>query len=86
MVLLIHASRNTYRRNREGGRSADNFKKVMPEGHNPKKKHLLHRLVKKVLINSRQTFEAWYGLPSSQRFADGTLWLPGQDSNLQPSG
>ena len=46
----------------------DNFEKVMAEGPNPKKKHLLHRLVKKVLIHSRQTIEIWYALPNSRRF------------------
>ncbi|MBW6503136.1 zinc ribbon domain-containing protein [bacterium] len=64
----------------------DNFEKVMAEGPNPKKKHLLHRLVKKVLIHSRQTIEIWYALPNSRRFEDCNIWLPGQDSNLQPSG
>ena len=64
----------------------DNFEKVMAEGPNPKKKHLLHRLVKKVLIHSRKTVEIWYVLPNSQRFANCNIWLPGQDSNLQPSG
>jgi hypothetical protein len=34
------------------------------EGPNPKKKHLLHRLVKKVLIYDRRTIEIWYGLPN----------------------
>jgi hypothetical protein len=29
-----------------------------------KKKHLLHRLVKKVLIHDRRTIEIWYGLPN----------------------
>ena len=42
----------------------DNFEKVMAEGPNPKKKHLLHRLVKKVLIYDRRTIEIWYGLPN----------------------
>jgi site-specific DNA recombinase len=64
----------------------DNFEKVMAEGPNPKKKHLLHQLVKKVLIHSRQTIEIWYALPNPQRFANSNIWLPGQDSNLQPSG
>jgi hypothetical protein len=32
------------------------------EGPNPKKKHLLHLLVKKVLIHDRRTVEIWYGL------------------------
>jgi len=43
----------------------DNFEKVMAEGHNPKNKHLLHQLVKKVLIYSRQTIEIWYMLPNA---------------------
>ena len=64
----------------------DNFEKVMAGGPNPKKKHLLRRLAKKVLIHSRQTIEIWYALPNTQRFADCNIWLPGQDSNLQPSG
>ena len=34
------------------------------EGPNPKKKHLLHRLLKKVLIYDRRTIEIWYGLPN----------------------
>ncbi len=54
----------------------DNFEKVMVEGPNPKKKHLLHRLVKKVLIHSRQTIEIWYALPNAQRFEDCNTWLP----------
>ena len=29
----------------------------------PQKKHLLHLLVKKVLIKDQHTFEAWYRLP-----------------------
>jgi len=41
-----------------------------------KKKHLLHRLVKKVLIHSRKTVEIWYVLPNSQRFANCNIWLP----------
>jgi hypothetical protein len=52
----------------------------------PKKKHLLRRLVKKVLIHSRDTIEIWYCFPNSQQFANRNFWLPGQDSNLQPSG
>jgi hypothetical protein len=47
-----------------------------------KKKHLLHRLMKKVLIHSRQTIEIWYMLPNTQRFADGNIWLP-MDRSLQ---
>jgi hypothetical protein len=54
----------------------DNFEKVMAEGPNPKKKHLLHRLVKKMPIHSRQTIEIWYMLPNTRRFADCNIWLP----------
>jgi len=42
----------------------DNFEKVMAEGTNPQKKHLLQRLVKKVLIHDRRKVEVWYGLPN----------------------
>ncbi len=48
----------------------------MAEGPNPKKKHLLRQLVKKVLIHNRETVEIWYALPNSQRFADCNIWLP----------
>jgi site-specific DNA recombinase len=64
----------------------ENFEKVFAEGENPKKKHLLQQLVKKVLIHGRDTIEVWYCLPNAQRFANSNIWLPGQDSNLQPSG
>src|SRR5207244_2173659 len=30
----------------------------------PPKKHLPHRLVKKVLVHDRRTVEIWYGLPN----------------------
>jgi urate oxidase len=53
-----------------------NFQEVMAEGPNPKKKHLLHRLVKKVLIHSRQTIEIWYALPNSRRFEDCNTGSP----------
>jgi len=43
----------------------------------PKKKHLLHKLGKRVLIHSRETVEIWYCLPNSQRFANSNIWLPG---------
>ena len=41
-----------------------NFEDVMAEGTNPQKKHLLRRLVKKVLVHDRRTVEVWYGLPN----------------------
>ncbi len=54
----------------------DNFEKVMAEGPNLKKKHLLDQLVKKVLIHSRQAIEIWHILPNTRRFADCNIWLP----------
>ncbi len=42
----------------------DNFEEVMAEGTNPQKKHLLRRLVKKVLVHDRRKVEVWYGLPT----------------------
>ena len=44
-----------------------NFEGVMAEGTNPQKKHLLRRLVKKVLIHDWRTVEVWYGLPNSSQ-------------------
>ena len=42
----------------------DDFEEVLASGTNPQKKHLLRRLVKKVLISDRHTVEVWYGLPN----------------------
>jgi site-specific DNA recombinase len=39
------------------------FEEVMATAENPKMKHLLRRLVKKVLVHDRHTVEVWYGLP-----------------------
>lgn len=49
------------RRHREG---FDDFEHVRASGTNPQKKHLLRRLVKKVLVSYRRTAEVWYGLPN----------------------
>ncbi len=54
----------------------DNFERVMAEGANPQKKHLLHRLVKKVLVHDRRTLEVWYALPNRRGFEDCNKWLP----------
>jgi len=40
-----------------------NLKGVVEAVPNAQKKHLLHLLVKKVLIKDQHTFEAWYRLP-----------------------
>jgi site-specific DNA recombinase len=42
----------------------DEFEEVMASGTNPQKKHLLGRMVKKVLVSDRRTLEIWYGLPN----------------------
>lgn len=64
----------------------DRFEQVMTEGPNPQKKHLLRRLVKKVLVHDRRTIEVWYGLPNTRRFEDCNRWLPGRDSNPRQGG
>jgi hypothetical protein len=55
----------------------ENFERVMAEGPNPQKKHLLRRLVKKVLVHDRRTVEVWYGLPNPHGFEDCNNWLLG---------
>ena len=39
-------------------------------------------------ITPKATYEALFVLDRRERFNDemGVIWLPGQDSNLQPSG
>jgi len=39
-------------------------------------RHLLHRLVKKVLIHDRRTVEVWYALQNARRFEDWNKKLP----------
>ena len=67
----------------------DDFEEVLASGTNPQKKHLLRRLVKKVLISNRHTVEVWYGLPNRnsvrmpgslaprEGFEPPTRWLTG---------
>jgi hypothetical protein len=62
------------------------IERVMAEGPAPQKKHLLHRLVKKVVVHDRRTVDVWYGLPNPQRFEDWNKWLPGRDSNPARGG
>ncbi|MFP4027429.1 MAG: recombinase family protein [Candidatus Brocadiia bacterium] len=65
----------------------ENFEQVMADGTNPQKKHLLQQVVKKVLVHDRQTIEVWYCLPAPASGCEHWEgWLPGEDSNLQPSG
>lgn len=64
----------------------ENVERVLAEGPAPQKKHLLHRLLQKVLVQNRRTVEVWYGLPNPQRFEDWNKWLLGRDSNPRPTG
>jgi len=45
-----------------------NLKGVVDAVPTPQKKHLLHLLVKKVLVCDRRTFEVWYKLPQFPGF------------------
>jgi len=63
----------------------DRFEEVFAAGTNAQKKHLLHNLVKKVLIHDRRTVEVWYALPNPERFENWNTELPRKDSNLRPS-
>jgi len=45
-----------------------NLKGVVDAVPTPQKKHLLHLLVKKVLVCDRRTFEVWYRLPQFPGF------------------
>jgi site-specific DNA recombinase len=53
------------------------FESVFASGTNAQKKHLLHQLVKKVLVQDRRTVEVWYGLPN-QRSVRTPAHLAGQ--------
>ena len=64
----------------------DHFEKVMADGTTAQKRDLLHRLVKEVRVHDRRTIEVWYGLPNRRLFESWNNWLPGADSNHQPTG
>jgi site-specific DNA recombinase len=54
----------------------DNFENVIAEGTNPQRKHLVQRLVSKVLVHDKEKVEVWYKLPDSQGFENRNNWLP----------
>jgi len=56
----------------------DDFEGLMAEGTNPRKRHLLRCLVKKVLVHDRLTVEVWYGLLNSSQVS--------RLQNLAPQG
>ncbi len=43
------------------------FDRVLAAGSNSERKHLLHRVVKKVLAHSRESIEIWYAVPNAER-------------------
>ena len=59
----------------------NDFERVFKSGFNAQKKHLLHRLVKEVRVQSRDTAEVWYAFPQpvvrGDRTADSHIWLRG---------
>lgn len=54
----------------------EHFDQVMATGTNPQKKHLLHQLVKKVLVSDRDTIEVWYFLPEQTSVRTATNMAP----------
>ncbi|MFQ5510028.1 MAG: recombinase family protein, partial [Leptospirillia bacterium] len=54
----------------------EHFDRVMAHGTNPQKKHLLHQLVKKVLVSDRDTVEVWYFLPDQTSVRTTTKVAP----------
>jgi hypothetical protein len=54
----------------------DNFENVMAEGTNPQRKHLVQRLVGRVLVHDKEKVEVWYKLPDSHGFENRNNWLP----------
>ena len=59
----------------------DDFERVSESGLNAQKKHLLHRLVKEVRVQDRDTAEVWYSVPRpaapDQGTVDSHIWLRG---------
>jgi site-specific DNA recombinase len=57
----------------------DDFERVFESGLNAQKKHLLHRLVKEVRVQDRETAEVWYAFPQpvvrGDRTVDSHIWL-----------
>lgn len=68
----------------------DRLDEVMASGEARKKRHLLHLLVKNVLIHDRRTVEVWYSLtirlPQGRGCENWDIWLPGRDLNPRQGG
>ena len=58
------------------------FEKVMEEGTNPQKKHLMQKLINRVVVHDRRTVEIWYWLPNRSSFGSHSYLAPGE--GLEP--
>ena len=63
----------------EVGRLLADFERRFKSDSNPERKHLLHKLVKEVRVQSKSTAEVWYAFPrppaAEGRFVDSHIWL-----------
>ena len=68
--------------------SLDQAEARSAEGTGPQRKHLLQKLVKKVVVHDRRTLEVWYALPVPKPHVDGFEdWherYPRAGSNCRP--
>ena len=62
----------------------DQFEKVMAAGTTARKKDLLHRVVKKVLVEDRLTVEVWYALPNRGAIESWNIRLHRQEISYHP--
>jgi len=60
-------------------RLMDDFERQFASNSNPERKHLLHRLVKEVRVQSKDAAEVWYAFPrprvTTGPFVDSPIWL-----------
>ena len=63
----------------EVARLLQDFDRRFESDSNPERKHLLHKLVKEVRVQSKSTAEVWYAFPRPPapegRFVDSHIWL-----------
>ena len=63
----------------EVARLLQDFERRFESDSNPERKHLLHKLVKEVRVQSKSTAEVWYAFPRPPapegRFVDSHIWL-----------
>ena len=60
-------------------RLMDDFEQQFASNSNPERKHLLHKLVKEVRVQSKDAAEVWYAFPrprvTTGPFVDSPIWL-----------